>query len=412
MITYMKSLPNPPLQKGGAVSLMHMGQGDSMFCGGPPGHESERADTMKNNFNQSIASWLVQSWYAPSSLHFPPSIPRLLDLGTKLYALGLHHHQRQARLRRRRLPAFVISVGNLVVGGAGKTPMALWLSRHLRTLGWNTAILSRGYKRRGASVSRVPPFHRSFREVLEFGDEPLLMARMAAPVPVWVGNDRWQSGTLAIQTDRADALILDDGFQHLALDRNLDLLLIDAHNPFGNGSLLPLGPLREPLAHLSRADAIVLTRADDPEKTEATRAEISKCFPQMPVFSSIHRLTGLRVGLDRQCLPLAALDGRKAVAFAGIARPESFYDSLRKAGIVLSLNFAFPDHHVYQAGDMMMLMKAMKESNAAFLVTTEKDMVRLSPEFQTFTLAAAMEIDFLGEEDAFRSFLQGKLPSR
>ncbi len=367
---------------------------------------------MKNKPDHRIASWLVQKWYAPPASRLPPPLCRLLHLGTKLYAIGLHHHQRQARLRRRRLPAFVISVGNLVVGGAGKTPLTLWLSRHLRTLGWNTAILSRGYKRRDASVSRVPPFGPSLRHVLEFGDEPVFMARKAAPVPVWVGKDRWQSGTLAIETDRADTLILDDGFQHLALHRNLDLVLIDAHNPFGNGSMLPLGPLREPLEHLSRADAVVLTRAEDPEKTKATRAAITMCFPQKPVFSCIHRLTGLRLGLDGQCLPLAALDGRKAVAFAGIARPESFYDSLRKAGIVLSRNFSFPDHHVYRAADMMMLMKAMKESNAAFLVTTEKDMVRLSPEFQTFTLAAAVEVDFLREEEAFCSFLEGKLPSR
>jgi tetraacyldisaccharide 4'-kinase len=290
--------------------------------------------------------------------------------------------------------------------------MTLWLSRHLQTFGCNPAILSRGYKRRDASTARVPSFDRSLGDVLEFGDEPVFMARAAAPVSVWVGKDRCQSGTLAIQTDRADTLILDDGFQHLALDRDLDLVLIDALNPFGNGSLLPLGPLREPITHLSRADAIVLTRADDPEKAEATRAKISEHFPRKPIFSCTHRLTGLMAGPDSQRLPFAALDGRKAVAFAGIARPDSLYDSLRKAGIMLSRNFDFPDHHIYQSADMMVLMKAMKDSHAEFLITTEKDIVRLSPEFRTFTLAAAMEIDFLGQEEAFRRFLRNKLPSR
>jgi tetraacyldisaccharide 4'-kinase len=371
-----------------------------------------RAETMLDAINRTVTSWFLRNWYAPPPPRLPQPLHFLLHLGATLYTTGLHRHQHQAELRRRRLPAFVISVGNLVIGGTGKTPLTLWLSHHLRTLGRNPAILSRGYKRRDASVAKVPSLGQSHREALRFGDEPALMARRAAPVPVWVGTDRWQSGSLALQTDRVDTLILDDGFQHLRLERNLDLVLIDAHDPFGNGSLLPLGPLREPLAHLSRADAIVLTRAEDPEKTEETRAKIAQWFPKKPVFSCIHRLTGLSIGLEGQHLPLAPFQGREAIAFAGIARPESFFYLLRKAGIIVSRCFAFPDHHPYQATDMAMLIEAMKESKAPFLITTEKDMVRLSPEFQAFALATLVEIDFLLDYQAFSSFLRARLSSR
>jgi tetraacyldisaccharide 4'-kinase len=366
---------------------------------------------MKDKINHRISSWFLQNWYVPPSSYLRPPTRPLLYLAAKLYKVGLHHHQHQARARRRMLPAFVISVGNLVVGGAGKTPLALWLSNHLCTIGRHPAILSRGYKRRDASVARVPSSAQSFREMLQFGDEPLLMARKAAPVPVWVGKDRWHSGSLAIQTDGVDTLILDDGFQHLALERNLDLVLIDAHTPFGNGSLLPLGPLREPVAHLGRADAVVLTRAEDPEKTEETRAKISRWFPEKPVFSCVHRLTGFKVGLDGQGIPSAALDGRKAVAFAGIARPESFYALLQRAGILVSRTFTFPDHHQFHAADMAMLIGAMKENNAAYLITTEKDMVRLLPQFQAFILTTVVEIDFLLEHQAFCNFLREKFTS-
>ena len=367
---------------------------------------------MRNNINHRISSWFLQNWYAlpPSSL--PRPIHHLLDLSARLYLRGLHHHQQQAKLRRHGLPAFVISVGNLVVGGTGKTPLTLWLAHHLRTFGRNPAILSRGYKSKGASVARVPSLGPSFQEALEFGDEPTLMARKAAPVPVWVGKDRWRSGNLAIRRDRVDTLILDDGFQHLALERNLDLVLVDAHCPFGNGSLLPLGPLREPPEHLVRADAIVLTRAEDPEKTEATRSRIADWFPEKPIFACVHRLIGLNAGLEVQHIPITALHGRKTIAFAGIARPESFSLLLQEAGIAVSRSFSFPDHHRYQSADLMMLIKAMKECDAPFLITTEKDMVRLSPEFQTFALATAVEIDFLSEHQAFSNYLREKLFSR
>ena len=165
----------------------------------------------------------------------------------------------------------------------------------------------------------------------------------------------------------------------MLLKRNLDLVLLDAHNPFGNGNLLPLGPLREPPAHLQRADAIVLTRAEVPRKSSMTHSKITSLLPGKPVFSCIHRLTELSMGLDGQRIPLEALRGRKAIAFAGVARPESLSHLLRKAGIVVSWSFDFPDHYQYREADMSKLLNCMKESDTPFIITTEKDMVRLEP---------------------------------
>lgn len=367
--------------------------------------------TTKHKISHRISSWLQQTWYAPPPSSLPWPLLPMLSLGAELYTKGLNRHQHQARQRQCGLPAFVISVGNLVVGGTGKTPLTLWLSNYLSTLGWNPAILSRGYKRRDSAIARVAFTAESFQEVLQFGDECVLMARKARPVSVWVGQDRLSAGTQAIETDGADMLILDDGFQHLLLKRNLDLVLLDAHNPFGNGNLLPLGPLREPPAHLQRADAIVLTRAEDPRKSSMTRSKITSLLPGKPVFSCIHRLTELSMGLDGQRIPLEALRGRKAIAFAGIARPESLSHLLRKAGIVVSWSFDFPDHYQYREADMLKLLNCMKESDTPFIITTEKDMVRLQPEFQAFALAAVLELDFLAEHQAFCDFLQERLPS-
>jgi tetraacyldisaccharide 4'-kinase len=367
--------------------------------------------TTKHKTSHRISSWLRQTWYAAPPVSPPWPLLPMLSLGARLYTKGLNRHQHRARHRQCGLPAFVISVGNLVVGGTGKTPLTVWLSNYLRTLGWNPAILSRGYKRRDSAIARVPFTAESSQEVLQFGDECVLMARKARPVSVWVGQDRLSAGKLAIETVGADMLILDDGFQHLVLERNLDLVLLDALNPFGNGSLLPLGPLREPPAHLERADAIVLTRAEDPQKSSETRFKINSLLPGKPVYSCIHRLTELRTGLDAQRIPLEALRGRNAIAFAGIARPESFTHLLQKAGIVVTRSFDFPDHYQYQEADMAMLINAMKENDTPFIITTEKDMVRLQPEFQAFALAAVLELDFLAEQQTFCDFLQERLPS-
>lgn len=372
----------------------------------------EFLSTMRGRLSGVFSSLLQTAWYVDS----PRSLPRpwhlVMALGARLYAIGLQRDQRLTAEHPRELPVYVISVGNLVVGGAGKTPLSLWLAEHLRGLGWKPAIISRGYKKKNAGSAKVSLDGESSVTVLDYGDEPVFMAHRAKPIPVWVGKNRWVSGSLALKHDDADVLILDDGFQHLALRRNLDLVLLDAHNPFGNGALLPLGPLREPPEHLRRADAIVLTRADHPEKTAKTRSMIAGSFPTKPIFSCIHRLSGLRMGIDGRVIPLERLRDRKAVAFAGIARPEGFFQLLKQAGVVLSRCLSFPDHHLYQGADLLLLRNHAVDCGTPFLITTEKDMVRLPPEFQEVALAALLELNFLSDHLRFCDFLKENLPPR
>jgi tetraacyldisaccharide 4'-kinase len=360
-----------------------------------------------------MSSWCLRNWYASPSP--PPGNSILyswLSLGAKLYELGLKHDQQRKGLRRHRLPAIVISIGNLVTGGTGKTPLALWVARHLRDRGFHPAILSRGYGRHGKAVAQVPSCGETLSKTLRFGDEPVLMAAKADPVPVWVGRERWTAGQEAIRNSKADILVLDDGFQHLSLERNLDLVLLDAHNPFGNGFLLPLGPLREPVQHLKRADAVILTRAEDDQKVVQTHENIMKLFPQKPVFVCRHRLVGVRHGLNGPLLPLTKLHDRPAVAFAGIARPESFFHTLSEADIPLSACLGFSDHRHYGRADVARLLRSVRESGARLLVTTQKDFVRLPAWIQSITATAEIEITFDARYGHFTEYLDERLRFR
>lgn len=364
----------------------------------------------ETEMRRRASSHLLRTWYPPSdSKGSSAALMPFLHWTERLYALGLRRDQERARERCRELPAFVVSLGNLTTGGTGKTPLALWLAKHLREAGWNAAILSRGYGRKKDSVSRVPSDGPTLSLVERFGDEPVLMARKMPATPVWVGRDRFRSGKAAIRECQAQILILDDGFQHLRLKRNLDLLLLDAHDPFGNGALIPLGPLREPIERISRADAVLLTRADDPERSGRTRRYLREKFPGKPIYSCRHRLVGLRPALAGPALSREHFQSKPAVAFAGIARPEAFFGSLRRLGVRLSRCLDFPDHAPYGHAEKALLMTAVREADARFLITTEKDYVRLPAELQSIVVTTELAVDFGEEEDAFIQFLEVKM---
>lgn len=357
-----------------------------------------------------MASLVHRSWYSPiSSSPLLPLLP-FLYAGSKLYELGLTYDRDRERRHRRALPAPVISVGNITTGGTGKTPLTIWLARHFASMGKNPAILSRGYGRRGKDVSRVPTDGNLSDCALHFGDEPTLMAKhLRGLAGVWVGRDRWLSGRKAIQSG-ADILLMDDGFQHLRLYRDLDLVLVDAHKPFGNGALLPLGPLREPASSLNRADAIIVTRADDPAAAARTIAQMEARFPGKPVFTCRHKLMGPRFGLDGPLIPPPRLHGYTLVAFAGIGKPKQFFDSLYRLGLHISEGIAYPDHYRYGRKDLVRLIHAGRGKDPLLFITTEKDFVRLPAPFQRTVLTAAMEMDFGSDHAAFCNFLEN-IPS-
>lgn len=351
----------------------------------------------------TLEARLLRSWYSPEPLHLFLTAP--LRLASFVYRRGLHWDQLRARKHRKSLPVPVISVGNIVAGGTGKTPFVLWLTRFLQDHGLNPAVLSRGYGSQARTPARVVNADETAPLVEEFGDEPVLMARKASPAPVWVGKHRWICGQRAIRECGIRALVLDDGFQHLALDRDIDFVLLDARMPFGNRQLIPAGPLREPISHLCRAKAFVLTRAEDSILTEITRTWISRQFPGRPVFACKHRPVGICNGMGEIIGSLEGLQGRPAVAFAGIAHPDAFFQSLSRSGARLKACYAFPDHYRYKPADLARMFRSTRKAEADFLLTTEKDIVRLPAEVQAAVAAIPIELDFGADEAPLREYL-------
>jgi tetraacyldisaccharide 4'-kinase len=295
-------------------------------------------------------------------------------------------------LRDKTLGVQVIAIGNLTVGGTGKTPVVEKFARELRDAGRNVAILSRGYR------SKPTPFHiwllnkillredqtpprvvSDGKSLLldsdSAGDEPYMLASNLKDVIVLVDKDRVKSGRYAIEKFGCDTLLLDDGFQYWHLrGRRHDVVLIDRQQPFGNEHLLPRGTLREPPSHLARAHTIFITKSDG--NTAELRERIAKLNPTAPIIECIHRplyfedvFTGERKGLE-------LLAGKKVASLSGIAQPESFEQSLVKLGSELVYSKRFADHHRFTQQEILNAINRAKKRQAEIIVTTQKDAVR------------------------------------
>jgi tetraacyldisaccharide 4'-kinase len=291
-----------------------------------------------------------------------------------LYALGASVHRGAYRAGVRtpqRLPCRVVSVGSLAAGGAGKTPLAAWLAATLHARGRRVAIASRGYGRAGGGTRVVSDGVTVLCDAAEAGDEPLLLAAEAAGVPVVVGRDRVLAGRLAIERFGTELLILDDGFQHHRLARDLDLVVLDGALGLGNGAVLPRGPLREPPGALAAAGAIVVM---DGPLSATDEARVAALAPRAARFAARRVPCGVRrlggAGTD----PPEALRGREVGLLAGIARPAGFRSTLEALGARITAERTFPDHHPFAPSDLAGLA-----GEAAVWVTTEKDAVKLDP---------------------------------
>jgi tetraacyldisaccharide 4'-kinase len=269
------------------------------------------------------------------------------------YASGL--------IRRKHLSVPVISVGNLTLGGVGKTPMVVYLARMLKARGFKPAILTRGY---------MPSENKQYES-----DEAQILQHML-DVPVVVNPDRHKGGLEAIHRHNPNVIILDDGFQHWRLFRNLEIVLVDAGNPFGPGGLLPAGILREPVSSLKRADIIVLTKTDQAD-AEALKARLKAINPNAPVIETIHRPMGLQNIFTGNLVHLAKLE-QPVVAFCGIGHPASFEGTLKSLRTGCKQFVAFADHHPYSPEDMKRLKEACEAHRTHVLVTTQKDAVKLA----------------------------------
>jgi tetraacyldisaccharide 4'-kinase len=311
---------------------------------------------------------------------FGPAVTRVLDvaaggyrglLGTRdwLYGLGL--------LRSRRLGCPVVSVGNLTVGGTGKTPAAELAVRTLTELGRLPALVSRGYGRRTHGVQIVADAASIRLDAEEGGDEPFLLARRLPGVPVVVGGNRYEAARHAIERFGVTAIVLDDAFQHRTLGKDVEVVMARARAPWGNGRLLPGGPLREPLAALRRADLIVVTGARGPDDVGEVAEAARTHAPDTPLLAARHVPTECWEAGPMKDVALSSLLGRRLFLFAGIGAPEGFRRLLDETGVVEAGFARFGDHHWYSREDLRALDAQAAAAGADGLVTTEKDWVRL-----------------------------------
>jgi len=272
------------------------------------------------------------------------------------------------------LPFPVISVGNITAGGTGKTPLVMEIARVLREKGIPVAILSRGYKGK-KTQGRLVSDGNTLPRPEEVGDEPFMMAKILKEVPIFVGKDRFTSAQMAIKRFKVRGFILDDGFQHLQLHRDLDILLVDSKIGFGDNHLLPRGILREPLTHLRRAHLLLLTKVEGLKDCQSIESEIRKIHPQAPVFHSHYEPVGL-ISPSDEWEGIEALKGKKVLILSGIADPESFQSLVRKCQVEVVREITFPDHHSYTLRDIEFLRSCAE--GVECIVTTEKDMVKLN----------------------------------
>ena len=301
-----------------------------------------------------------------------------------LYRMGI--------LRRFPLGVQVISIGNVTAGGTGKTPVTEIFARTLAAEGRKVAILSRGYRRKEApwwmrmfAQVVTPPLvvsdgRRVLRDSAEGGDEPYMLASNLPGVAVVVDRDRVKAGRYAVKRLGCDTIILDDGFQYQRLKHSIEVVLVDATNPFGNGNMLPRGILREPARNLGRADIIFLTKCRG--DVSAVREEIRRYNQTAEIVECTHAPKSLKDVWSREEFPLSWLEGKTVCTLSGIASPKGFENSLRRLGAKVVWCERYADHHRYDSSEVLYALNRTADMGADALVTTEKDAVRF-PRFET-----------------------------
>jgi len=329
--------------------------------------------------------------------------------------LWLHKHR---ILRARTLGCQVISVGNVTVGGTGKTPIVETFARSLQQKGRTVAILSRGYKSRKTPLwekvlkkkERLPRVVSDGKRLLLnselAGDEPYMLASNLHAVSVVVDKDRVKAGKYAIRKLGCDTLVLDDGFQYLKLGNRLDIVLVDYTNPFGYGNVLPRGLLREPVRNIRRAGFIFITKCP-PEGAPELKDKLRELNPHAEISECRHTSKYLQNVYTREQAPLDTLRGKKIAAVSGIAVPDSFENGLRKLGAEIVHSAQYADHHRYTQQEIIETINQAVEAGAEMILTTEKDAVRF-PRIERCDLPVIylrVEIEMLSGSDAFNDWI-------
>ncbi|MCX5702161.1 MAG: tetraacyldisaccharide 4'-kinase [Candidatus Omnitrophica bacterium] len=283
------------------------------------------------------------------------------------------------RVRPYKLNCKVISIGNITMGGTGKTTLVEFVARYLKQKGHKVAILSRGYKRKDAGRPAYRQAERTQDASCEtMGDEPYMLFKNLGDVPVLVDANRIRAAKLAIKDYSVDTVILDDGFQQWKIKKDLDILAIDAANPFGNKHLIPRGILREPLSSLKRSDVFILTKTDLNPDTQDIEDFLIQIKPSAAVIESIHRPLGFyNIDKPSELLSTDILKDKAVALISGIADPVSFENLIMNLGVKIGLSLRFADHHYYTQRDLENITKESQGKNIDTIITTEKDAVRL-----------------------------------
>lgn len=328
-------------------------------------------------------------------------------------------------LRSKKLPCIVISIGNITVGGTGKTPMTIHVAELVKRLGYKVVVISRGYKglaeKTGGIVSNG---NIIFMKPDKSGDEPFMIANRLKSIPVVIGKNRFNAGMMALNSFNPDVIVLDDAYQHLQLKRDIDLVLLDNIFPFGNQRLLPRGSLREPLSALMRGDAFILTRSDVTNEPESTYNSVKlKSYARAkPIFKAVHvpyiyevvkggAMSSQGIYGNSCTKSFEFLRGRSAFLFSGIARNIDFYNTVKGFNCKVKGYSEFTDHHRYTERDLNMILQLAKESDPDFIITTEKDYVRITNKiaWPIDLVVVGIKISFENYDNEFNFFIKNRL---
>jgi tetraacyldisaccharide 4'-kinase len=335
---------------------------------------------------------------------------------------------KKAIFKSKRLSCSIISIGNITVGGTGKTPMTIYVAKVVKQLGYNVAVISRGYKGKAEKIGGIVSDGKVLLMTPEnAGDEPYMMAKRLKDVPVIVGKNRFKAGRLAISKFEPDVIVLDDGFQHLKLQRDLDLVLLDYRKPFGSGHLLPRGIMREPASALLNANAIILTRSAAVDENEMSSSlkklrfyernkPIYHTFHHPFVYNIINREKKIFEKNIKEILRQNSecIKGRTVFAFSGLADNHDFQQTVKSLSCNLSGYLEFPDHHLYSEKDLKDISAAAKRSMSECLITTEKDYVRMAHkiDWPGDLFVIGIEIDFGEDKKRFNSYIEDWIEKR
>jgi len=333
----------------------------------------------------------------------------LLGGFARLYGAGMRFHRFYSCLAVKRLPCPVVCVGNIVAGGTGKTSFVALLAKQLLRQGVRPAVLLRGYGSRRKAPLIVSDGAMIFARPPLAGDEAFLLSTKLKGVPILTGADRHRAGSEAVAHFRPDLLLLDDGFQHRKLHRDLDIVMLNGSNPFGYGHLLPRGLLREPPEALGSAGLLVVT-LDKLSGLGPLRVSLRRYAPEVPILLVVRRPCSLLSLADGKEQDLSTVRGKRVLVFSGIGNPPSFDALLGKLAVNVLEHRIFPDHYHYRPQDFASLLQAAKEAGAEALLTTEKDAARIThPIGGIPVLALRVELEIIEGEGNLKQAVENVL---